>query len=408
MKKLNLIWTALPAFRSPNFRLWFMGQSLSLLGTWMTNLAVVWLVYHLTGSAFWLGIVSFCTQAPIFVLSLLGGAVVDRYPRRQILLITQTLSMLVSFTLAGLTLTGTISVTAILVLSLFQGIISGFDTPARLSFAPDLLEEPDSLANGIAMFASLFSTTRFLGPAIAGMLIATSGAGVCFLLDSFSYVAALTALIWIRPPQKSVLPPSTTPPWQQVTEGLVYAYQTPTVRSLLLLASFVNGLIATSVLLPVVAQEILQGGAQTLGWLTGCSSLGAVLGSFYLGKQRGKPGLTRAIGVALGVMAISLLLFGLSHNLVLSLVTIAGVGFGGLLSNASSNTLLQMISAEDKRGRVVSLFSMAALGMMALASLVFGLLAHPMGVLTVYLLCGGVCLLGWLYFPRQLQGLAHD
>jgi MFS family permease len=378
-----------------------MGQSLSLLGTWMTNLALVWLVYHLTSSAFWLGVVSFCSQAPVFALSLLGGTLVDRYPRRQILLITQSLSMLQSFMLAVLTLTGTISLPAVILLSLFQGIVSAFDTPARLSFAPDLLQEPESLTNGIASFASLFSTTRFIGPAIAGMIIAAAGPGVCFLIDGFSYLAALTALFWIHPPPRVMANPSNKA-WQQIQAGFVYAYQTPTVRSLLLLVSFVNFLAATNVLLPVVAREILRGGAQTLGWLTGSWALGALVGSLYLGFQRSQSDLKRGILLALGVMGCGLLIFGYSQRLELSLLAIAGVGCGAMLGNASSNTLLQTITAENMRGRVISLFSMASLGMMALASLLFGVLAPHIGVLTVYLICGGVCWLGLLWFPRQL------
>jgi MFS family permease len=378
-----------------------MGQSLSLLGTWITNLALAWLVYHLTNSAFWLGVVSFCAQAPVFALSILGGTLVDRHPRRQILLITQSLSMLQSLALAVMVLTGMISLPAVICLAIFQGIVNAFDTPARLSFAPDLLQEPESLANGIALFASLFSTTRFIGPAIAGMVIAAAGPGACFLLDGLSYLAALAALIKIQPPPRLIKPPSSKA-WQQIWDGFVYAYQTPAVRSLLLLVSFVNLLAATNVLLPVVAREILQGGPQILGWLTGSWAVGALFGSLYLGLQQRTSDLKRAILIALSVMSGGFLLFGYSNRLELSVLAIAGVGCGAMLSNASSNTLLQTMTAEEMRGRVISLFSMAALGTMALASLLFGVLAPQVGVLTVYLICGGVCLLGLLWFPRHL------
>jgi MFS family permease len=386
-----LNWPELPALRSADFRLWLIGQGLSYLGTWMTNLPIVWLVYHLTGSPLILGVVSFCAQAPIVFLSFLGGSLADRYPRRRILLITQSLSMLISFTLAALALTGIISFRELVVLAMFQGIVSAFDIPASFSFGPDLLQDPESVANGEALFASLFSITGFIGPALAGILVAAAEPGVCFLIDGLSYLAALAALVLIHPPPQKLS--STGKPqktWQQVREGFVYAYGSSTVRSLLLLVSFVALLTASSVLLPVVAKDVLGGGAPALGLITSCTALGAVLASFYLNLQSHPSELRRATIVALPLLGISLLLLGSSRWLGLSLLASAGVGCGGLLATVSSNTLLQTLTETDKRGRVVSLFTMSALGMSALGGLLFGTLAHHVGVFIVYLICGGL------------------
>ncbi|NEQ27834.1 MAG: MFS transporter, partial [Microcoleus sp. SIO2G3] len=257
-----------PALRSRNYRLFFGGQGLSLIGTWMTQIATVWLVYQLTNSALMLGIVGFVGQIPSFVLAPLGGVVADRSNPHRILLTTQVLAMTQSLTLAALTLTGVIQIWHILALSLFQGLINAFDAPARQTFVRDLVDRREDLASAIALNSSLVNGARLVGPAIAGVLIARIGTGYCFLLDGLSYIAVLGALLAMRLRSRPVLKADDATPLQRIREGFVYAFGFAPIRDvLLLLATFSLFAMSYTTLVPIYATQILHGDAHTLGWL---------------------------------------------------------------------------------------------------------------------------------------------
>ncbi len=396
----------LRALRSRNYRLYFFGQGLSLIGTWMTFLATSWLVYRLSHSAVMLGVVGFAGQIPAFLLSPIVGVLVDRWSRQRVLIITQLLAMAQSFALAGLALSGRITLGQIIALSVFQGLINAFDIPARQAFVVEMVEHPDDLGNAIALNSSLFNGARLIGPSIAGLLIAGVGEGMCFLIDGFSYLAVIAAFLAMRLAPSCRVPQVRSPLLRELWDGLVYAYRVVPIRAILLLTALTSLVgIPYSVLLPVFARDILHGGAHTLGFLTGASGLGAFVGALWLASRKTVLGLGRLIVLATVLFGVSLIGFGLSRNLWWSLVLMFGIGVGMLLQMASGNTLIQTIVEEDKRGRVMSLFAMAFMGMMPFGSLFAGSLANQIGAPQTLWLGGLGCLAGAAMFAWQLPRL---
>ncbi|MGH2413662.1 MAG: MFS transporter, partial [Microcystaceae cyanobacterium] len=348
--------SVLRALESRNYRLFFAGQGISLIGTWITQVAEIWLVYHLTNSALWLGIVGFSSQIPNFVLAPFGGIFVDRWNRHHILIVTQVLSMFQSLALAFLTLTGAIAVWQIILLSLFQGFINAFDAPARQAFVTELVEKKENLGNAIALNSSIFNGARLVGPAIAGVLIASVGTGVCFLIDGLSYIAVIAGLLAMKlKPRK--IDQQTANVWQRLKEGFNYAFGFPPIRAILLLLALFSFMgMSYTVLVPIFAQEILHGNAQTLGFLMSASGVGALIGGIYLSSRQSILGLGKIIVFSLGICGIGLVIFSHSRILWLSLLTMFIVGFCTILQVASSNTILQTIVEEDKRGRLMSFY----------------------------------------------------
>ena len=397
----------LPALRSRNYRLYFLGQGLSLIGTWTTQLATVWLVYHLTQSPLMLGLVSFTTQLPNLLLSPFGGVLVDRWNHRQTLLVTQTLAMLQSFALAALALTGQIQVWQIFGLALFQGLINAVDIPARQAIVRDLVEDRDTLMNAIALNSSMVHSAKLLGPAIGGLIISAVGAGYCFLIDGFSYAAVLLGLLAMRIPirhrEKSVL--NITSVWQNLLEGIRYILASAPIRALLLLVGIVSfcGLSPT-VVLPIYAAH-LGLGAQALGLLMAAPGMGALLGSVMLMQRRGIQGLGRWVAFGPLLLGISMIGFAYSTSLWLSIFLLVLIGLGTLLQTACSNTIVQALVADDKRGRVMSFYMVAFLGMMALGNLATGSLIDLLGTATEVGLSGVVCILASVLFTHQLSKL---
>lgn len=394
-----------PALRSRNYRLFFGGQGISLIGTWMTQLATVWLVYHLTDSPLLLGVVGFTSQIPSFFLTPFGGVFVDRFPRHRILIGTQILAMIQSLTLAALALTGVIHIWHIIVLSLFQGFINAFDAPARQAFVPELVERREDLANAIALNSTMFNGARLIGPAIGGLVLARVGAAYCFLIDGVSYIAVIIALLAmnIKPKKSNV---GSGNPLQRIKEGFEYAFGFPPIRAILLLSALISFFgMQYTVLVPIFAEKILQGGAETLGFLMAASGIGALSGGIYLATRQTVVGLGKLIAIAPAILGLGLIGFAESRHLPLSLFAMLFVGLGTILQIAAGNTVLQTIVDEDKRGRVMSLYTMSFLGMTPFGNLLGGTLANHIGCTNTLIIAGIACILGSLFFIKQLPAL---
>ena len=394
-----------PALKSRNYRLFFAGQGISLIGSWMTQIATVWLVYHLTSSPLMLGVVGFTSQIPNFILTPFGGVLVDRFSRHRILITTQVLAMLQSLTLAVLALSGMINIELILILSFIQGVISAADAPARQAFVTELVDRQEDLANAIAINSTMFNGARLIGPAIGGLLIAGVGEAYCFLIDGISYLAVIMALLAMRFQPKK-MPKIDGSPLQRIKEGFIYAFDCPPIRAILLLSALVSLMgMQYTVLVPVFADKILNGNAQTLGFLMAASGVGAVFGGIYLATRTTVVGLGKLIILGPALLGIGLIIFSLSRYLPLSLLAMLLVGLGIILQVASGNTVLQTIIDDDKRGRVMSLHTMSFLGIVPFGSLLGGAIADRIGAPNTLIIAGIACLFGSIFFSRQLPAL---
>lgn len=393
------------ALRHRNYRLFFSGQSLSLIGTWLTRVATQWLIYRLTGSALLLGILGFAGQIPTFLVAPLAGVLVDRWNRHRVLVVTQVLAMLQSAALAALTLAGRIDVPSVLALSVFQGVINAFDMPARQAMVVEMVEDRADLPNAIALNSSMVNAARLLGPSIAGVLIAAAGEGVCFLVDAVSYLAVIASLLLMRlPPRPGVARQSHV--LSDLAEGIRYVGRFTPIRDILLLLAVVSVAGAPyTVLLPIIAKVVLHGGASTLGILTASAGLGALCGALYLASRRTVLGLGRLIAATAAVFGLGLVGFSRASVLWLSLPLLFVAGGAMMLQMAASNTLVQTLVDEDKRGRVMSLFGMAFFGTAPIGSLLAGVLAARIGAPDTILAGGAACVVAALVFLRSLPGL---
>lgn len=378
-----------------------------MIGTWMTLIATNWLVFQLTDSALLLGVVGFVGQIPTFFLAPFAGVVVDRWNRHRILVITQILAMIQSLALAFLSLTGIINIWHIIFLCLFQGLINALSMPALQAFVKEIVEKQEDLGNAIALNASLISSARLIGPAIGGVLIATVGSGMCFLIDGISYIAVLAALLAMKIPPKEKTT-ETTPPWQRLKDGFTYAFGFPPIRSVLLMMSLLGFMgLPYVILTPIFATKILHGGSQTLGFLMAASALGALIASIYLSSRSSVVGLENVIALAPRILGIGFIVFSLSHILGFSLLFMVIIGFAVVLQLAACNTLIQTIVDDDKRGRVMSFYSMAFMGMVPFGSLFSGWLASKIGAPDTLMMNGIFCIIGSFIFARQLPVLTR-
>jgi MFS family permease len=394
-----------PALRSRNYRLFFAGQGISLIGTWMTQVATVWLVYRLTNSALMLGVVGFTSQIPNLLLTPFGGVIADQFDRRHILIGTQILAMFQSLSLAALASFGVIQIWHILVLSLFQGMISAIDAPARQVLVIELVDNRQDLANAIAINSTMFNGARLIGPAIGGLLIAQVGEVYCFLIDGISYIAVIIALLAMRfkPKRVAVIKGN---PLKIIKEGFDYAFNSPPIRAILLLSSLVSLMgMQYTVLVPVFADKILKGDAQTLGFLMAASGIGALAGGIYLATRKTVIGLGKLIIIGPAILGSGLIAFALSRFLPLSLLAMLPIGLGTILQIAAGSTVLQTIVDDDKRGRVMSLYTMSFLGITPFGSLLGGALADRIGATSTLIIAGLACILGSSFFGRQLPTL---
>jgi MFS family permease len=393
------------ALRHRNFRLFFTGQSISLVGTWMTRIATSWLVYRLTGSALLLGVVGFAGQIPTFLLAPFAGVLVDRLNRRKLLVWTQILAGVQSLAMAALTLAKIITIHEIIALSAFQGLINAFDMPGRQAFLVQMVEEKQDLGNAIALNSSMVNMARLIGPALAGIVIAAVGEGYCFAIDGFSYVAVVVSLLMMniesgtaRRVANSMI--------EQLREGWSYVIGFHPIRTILTLFALLSLMgMPFVVLMPIFASQVLHGGPHTLGFLMGASGVGALVSAISLALRKNVRGLTSMIQISAAVFGAGLVLFGLSHNLLLSLFLMAVVGFGMMQGMAASNTVIQTLVPEDKRGRVMSYYTMAFVGMAPFGSLLAGSLAHHFGAPHAIMITGTFCLVGAMWFTTRLKSI---
>ena len=393
------------ALRHRNFRLFFTGQSISLIGTWMTRVATSWLVYRLTGSALQLGVVGFAGQIPTFLLAPFAGVWVDRLNRRNMLVWTQALAALQSLALAVLTLAKIINIHEIIWLSVLQGLINAFDMPGRQAFLVQMVEDKQDLGNAIALNSSMVNMARLVGPALAGFVIASVGEGYCFLVDGLSYLAVIASLTMMRITIAQV----TRAPaamLQQLREGWEYVRGFSPIRTILLLFALISLMgMPFMVLMPIFASKVLHGGPHTLGLLLGASGVGALISAVSLALRRTVRGLTTMIQISAALFGLGLICFGLSRIFLLSMCLMLVVGFGMMQGMAASNTVIQTLVPEDKRGRVMSYYTMAFVGMAPFGSLLAGGLAHTLGAPHAVMITGAFCLAGALWFTTQLKSI---
>ena len=374
----------------------------------MTRLATSWLVYRLTDSAMLLGVVNFAGQIPVFILSPLAGVWVDRWDRHRAMIVTQALAMTQSLALAALALSGTINIGWIIFLTTMQGLVNTFETPARQAFMVQMIDDRAALGNAIALNSSIVNGGRLVGPAIAGLVIAAVGEGYCFLIDGLSYIAVIYSLLAMRiKPEEGRR--QETHVWQELVEGWQYVVKTPPIRWILLMLSLVS-LIAMpySVLLPIMAGNVLKGGAHTLGFLSAAAGLGALTAAVSLAVRKSVRGLSRWIGFASAIMGGSLILFGLSRWFWVSLILMLGTGFGMMQQIAGSNTILQTITADDKRGRVMSFYALSVLGFTPIGSLLAGMLASRIGAPATMITSGVLCGCAAIWFMGRLPEIRRE
>ena len=396
---------AVRALRHPNFRLFFCGQSLSLIGTWMTRLATSWLVYRLTGSSWLLGVISFAGQVPTFALAPLAGVWVDRWERRRVLLVTQFLAASQSLMLAGLTLSGRITIPEIVWLSVFQGLINAFDMPARQSFLVKMVDGRADLSNAIALNSTMVNGARLLGPALAGIIIAAAGEGYCFLIDGLSYFAVIASLLAMKIKGEAVSK-SAASMFGQLHEGWTYVSTFAPIRTVLLLFAIISFMgVPYTVLMPVFATTILHGGPHTLGFLMGAAGVGSVMAALSLAARKSVRGLYRVIPTVAALLGGGLIAFSFSRNFWVSVALMGVTGFGMMQFAAASNTVIQTIVDDDKRGRVMSYYTMAYMGASPFGSLLAGGLAQVIGAPGTVLLCGIGCAGGAAWFWSQIPKL---
>lgn len=404
----NKLRFALRALQHRNFRLFTAGQSISVIGTWMQQVAVSWLVYRMTGSAFYLGLVSFLGQAPAFVLAPLAGAVADRVNRHRMVIVTQSAGMLQATLLAVLVLSGNVEMWHILLLMTLLGSIIGFDTPSRQAFLLEMVGERADLPNAIALNSSIFNLARLVGPAIAGVAIAAIGEGWVIAINAASYIAVLASLLLMRLPPRTRVRASASV-LSHIREGFTYAFGFAPIRSILLLVATISVVaVPFTVLLPVVATDVLGGGAETLGFLMAATGLGAFSGAIFLALRSTVTGLGLVIARAATLFGVALIGVGASRSLPLTLLALIFAGFGMMMQMASSNTVLQTLVDDDKRGRVMSLYSMAFLGMTPIGSLLAGMLATRVGAPLTIAIGGGCAILAAVAFRLRLPALREQ
>lgn len=393
------------ALRSRNYRLFITGQTISVIGIWMQNIAMSWLVYRMTGSAFWLGMVGFIAQFPSFLLSPFGGVLADRFSRYRIVLITQCFAMLQAGIVAVLTLTGNIEIWYIVVLSALAGLISAVDIPTRQSFVLDLVESREDLSNAIALNSSVFNVGRLVGPALAGVLIAAVGEGVCFLTNALSYLVVIGALLAMKmSPFKSKVVTSTV--FADFSEGFRYVAGSAPISWILLMLSLISFVgMPYTVLMPVFARDILNGDSHTFGFLVASSGVGALGAAIFLASRVNVMGLGSWLMRSMFLFGGGLIAFSFSRSLPLSIVLVLIMGFGMIMQIASSNTLLQTITDDDKRGRVMSFYTMAFMGTTPFGSLLAGGLANSISAPFTLLIGGVMCVTGGIIFATQLPRL---
>jgi MFS family permease len=398
---------ALRAFKHRNYRLFFGGQLISLIGTWMQSVAQSWLVYRLTGSAALLGLVGFSSQIPVLLLASVGGAFADRHRRHRILVVTQTSSMLLAGALAILTLSHHIQVWHICTIAVLLGTVNAFDIPTRQAFIVEMVGRED-LVNAIALNSSMFNSARILGPALGGVLVASIGEGWCFLGNSVSYLAVIAGLLAMRL-ASGLRAARAGSALASIVEGFRFAWRTRPIRSLLMLLALVSLMgMPFMVLMPIFADKILHGGPRGLGMLMGASGVGALTGALILAARRGVRGLGRWVPLAAAGFGTSLIFFSLSRSFWLSAALLVPAGFCMVTEMAASNTLVQSMVPDELRGRVMAVYSMMFMGVAPFGALIAGQLAQRLGAPTTVKIGGAVCIIGAMLFGLRLASFGQE
>jgi MFS family permease len=392
----------LRAFRHRNYRLFFGGQGLSLVGTWMQQIAVSWLVYRLTGSALVLGLVGFVGQSPALFAAPVAGVLADRFNRHRLLIILQVLAMIQASLLAFLTLSGLVAVWHLFLLAAFLGFVNAFEIPTRQSFVLDMLDRNEDLGNAIALNSFMFNSSRLVGPSIAGIIIGLVGEGICFFLNAISFLAIIIALVSMRI-QKRTGDTIDIPLLRGIRDGFSYAFDFMPIRYILILLGLVSlAGMPYLVLMPVFAKDVLHGGPQTLGFLLGASGIGALIGALVIASRASVVGTNKLLSIGTLVFGASLVGFSFSTSVVLSFILMVFTGFHMILVMVSSNIMLQTIAEEDKRGRIISLYVLALMGTAPFGSLLAGIAANHIGAPNTLLAGGIVCILASLFFYLKL------
>lgn len=402
MKGLKLL---LRSLRYRNFRLFFIGQGVSLIGTWMQSVATSWLVYRMTHSEFMLGLVAFAGQVPILFISPFAGVLGDRVNRRHILIAVQVLAMMQAFTLAAFTLAGAIQVWQIALLALVLGISNAFEMPSRQAFVIEMIENKADLGNAIALNSGIFNGSRLIGPAIAGVVVALAGEGVCFTLNGASYIAALAALVMMKIPARQDDRKGSRL-LAEMKDGLVYAFGFRPIRDLIATVALIS-LVAMSfpVILPIFAGSVLHGDSNTYGFLVAATGAGALSGVVFLAMRKSVLGLGRIISASLVIFGATLVAFSFSRSVALSTCILVLTGFGMITTMASCNTMVQTLVDEDKRGRVMSFYVMAVMGTAPLGSIITGSVSAAIGAPDTVCYGGILCILGGIVFALRLPSL---
>lgn len=388
-----------------NYRLFFSGQGISLIGTWMHRIAMPWLVYEITGSVFLLGVVSFSGQIPTFILTPLAGVITDRWSKHRVILLANILSLIQAFVLAILCLTGAVQLWHIIVLAVGLGIVNAFEVPARQSFIVDMVEKKEDLGNAIALNSIIFNGARIIGPSIAGIILASSSAGVCFLINAVSYVFVIISLLMMDRIPKP-LRKKEEHVFKELIDGFNYTFGYAPIKHLIILLTISSLLgMSYSVLMPVFTKEILHGGSHTYGFLMGAAGVGALIGAIYLASRESVIRLGRIVPFSAMLFGISLIALSFSRNIPLSLVLMFFIGLGMMTQTAASNTILQTITDDDKRGRVMGFYSLAIMGTAPFGSLIAGGMAKVVGAPLTILFVGSATVIGAFFFLKELPEL---
>ncbi len=388
-----------------NYRLFFSGQSISLIGTWMQRIALPWLVYQLTGSVFLLGVVSFAGQIPTFFLTPVTGVLTDRWSRYRVLVTTQVASMVLAGLLAFLTLTGTINIWLIVLISIILGCVNAFDVPARHSFVIDMGDKKEDLGNAIALNSLMFNGARLIGPSVAGLLLATAGEGICFLMNSVSYIFVIISLLLMHVPDRQERAKETHL-FTEMKKGLAYTFGFAPIKYIILLLGLVSLMtLSYQVLMPAYAKEVLKGSSNTYGLLIGAVGFWALIGAVYLASREKIIMLGSIIHRSTLLLGTGLIAVSFSRITTLSLVLMVFVGLGMMIHTAACNTILQTVTDDDKRGRVMSFYAMAIMGIAPFGSLLAGSLAKLIGTPATIFVSGMASVAGALFFLKKLPEL---
>jgi MFS family permease len=392
---------AFRALKNKNFRLFFFGQMVSLIGTWIQNIALGWLVYRLTDSAVWLGVIGFAGQIPALFLTPFAGVYADRLDRRKVLIVAQIIPMIIAFIMAALILTNTVQVWHIVLIATLNGFVIAVDNPFRHAFLIDMIGDKELLQNSVALNSTLFNSARFIGPMVGGFLIAWVGEGICFLINGVSFLAVVFSLFAMKisvVKTKRVYASVFT----DLKEGTIYAFSSKPIRYLLILVLSTGFFgLPFQVFLPVFAKDILGGSSELLGFLTGALGAGALTGAIYLAARKGVRMLPKLIIISAIVFSLGLFSLSLSTRVSVSLILLFFTGFGMIVQYASTNTLLQTLVEDSKRGRIMSLYGMSFLGVTPIGSLMLGAISGSIGVQITLLASSIVCLLAaGIYYRR--------